>query len=123
MRIAKIEVVTTGADGSATGTAYSTSPLSGELVALKVDWGTTAPAGTSDIAITSEKSPTITYYTKDNAATDVWVYPVVQSTDNAGGAVADQYQHYPVVDRLKVVVAGCNALDPAVTVYAFVREQ
>jgi len=122
MRTAKIEVTTTGGDGAAAGTAYSAAPIPGELVALRIDWNASAPGATSDITITSESAPTITYYTKDDSATDAWVYPIVQSTDNAGSGVANEYQPYPVADRLKVVVAGCNALDPAVTVYAFIRE-
>jgi hypothetical protein len=125
MQTAKIAVTTTGADGSATGTAYSARPLCGELYALYVDWGSTAPAGTSDIVVTVEADddhPAVTLYSKENAVNDVWVYPIVQNTDTAGSAVASQYQRLPVSGRIKVVVTGCNALAPAVTVYAWVRE-
>ena len=121
MRIARITVTTTGSDGAASGTGYSSGPHSGEVVAVKVDWAATAP-GTSDITITSEKAPTITYVSKSDSATDAWFYPRVQATDNGGSAISGEYLAYPVNDRLKVAVAQCNALDPAVTVYVFVRE-
>jgi len=128
MRMITIPVTTTGADASATGTAYSAFPLSGVVYALYVDWGSTAPAGTSDITITSESAPSITYYSKLNSSTDAWVYPRAAVTDAAGTAVTydgtnEIYEPFPINDRLKVVVAQCNALAPAATVYAFIEER
>lgn len=122
IRSAKIAVTTTGADGSATGTGYSSAPINGEVRQIRVDWDATAPA-TSDIDVVAESDdnhPEVALYDKDNAATDLWVYPKVQSTDVAGAAIAAQYQH-PVVagQRVKVTVGGCNALAPAVTVTVF----
>ena len=123
MRNITITVTTTGSDGSATGTGYSAHPLNGRVYALYVDWSASAPAGTSDITITSEDSnPTWTYYSKSNSVTDVAVYPVVQCTDNGATAVSGTYQHYPINSRMKVAVAGCNALTTAVTVYVWILE-
>jgi hypothetical protein len=122
MRVCKIAVTTTGSPGAAVGTGYSVHPYSGWVVAIKVDWHASAP-NTSDITVTSEGDPAITYYTKANANTDVWVYPKVLSTDNAAANLTGEYQFYPVVDRLKVSVADCDALTDAVVVYVFIEER
>jgi len=122
IEIHKIAVTTTGDNGSATGTGYSTRAVNGEVRALQIDWGATAP-GTSDIDVVVESDdnrPEVTLYDKDDSAADAWVYPKVQSTDTGGSAISGEYQHPLANGRLKVAVAGCNALDPAVTVYAFV---
>jgi len=124
VRTAKIIVTTTGADGSATGTAYSDKPLNGELYALRVDWHADAPA-TSDITITvdsDDNHPAVTLYAKEDAKTDLWVYPVVQSTDTAGAGVTGVYQHILVTGRVKVVVAGADALTACATVYLYLKE-
>jgi hypothetical protein len=119
----KIQVTTTGANGSASGSAVSARPLAGEVVALRVDWAATAPGGTSDIDVVCESDddhPEITLYDKDNAATDVWVYPTIEETDTAGTG-RSAYREIPISGHIKVSVAQCNALDPAVTVYVYVR--
>lgn len=123
VRTVKIPVTTTGSDGSATGTGYS-KPINGEVRALYIDWGATAP-GTSDIDVVVESDdnrPEVTLVGIDDSSTDAWVYPKVQSTDTAGAGIAGEYQHPLANGRIKVSVAGCNALDPAVTVYAFLVE-
>lgn len=125
VRTEKIIVTTTGADGSATGTAYSSKPLSGELYALYVDWHASAPAGTSDITITvdsDDNHPAITIYAKTDSVTDAWVYPVVQSTGTDGVAVASVYQHILVSGRVKAAVAQSNALTACATVYLYLKE-
>jgi len=123
VEIHKIAVTTTGSDGSASGTGYSTRAVNGEVRALRVDWGATAPAGTSDISVVVESDdnrPEVTLYSKEDSVTDAWVYPKVQSTGTDGNAISGEYQHPLANGRLKVSVAGCNALTTAVTVYAFV---
>ena len=117
-------MTTTGADGAATGTAYSDTPLNGELMALVVDWGATAPGATSDITVTvdaDDNHPAVTLYSKADSATDVTVYPRVQNTTTAGVAIDASFDRIPVAGRIKVAVAGCNALAPAVTVYAYLK--
>lgn len=124
IRKTQIEVTTTGSAGSATGTGYSPRAYNGEVLAMRVDWNASAPA-TSDIDIVSESdddSPEITLYDKDNANTDLWVYPKVQSTDTAGAAITAEYQHIAIDGRIKVTLGGCDALDPAVTVTVYIRE-
>lgn len=123
IRTAKITVTTTGSDGSATGEGYSNAPINGVLKALRVDWHASAP-GTSDIDVVVESDdnhPEVTLYDKDDANSDRWVYPTIEQTDTAGTG-RSTYQSIPVAGRLKVSVAGCDALDPAVVVYAFVEE-
>lgn len=118
----KIEVETTGADDGATGDGYSARPLTGEVVALYVDWSGDAPAG-SDIDVVCESDddhPEIALYSKDNANSDAWVYPTIEETDTAGTG-RSSYREIPISGRVKVSVAQCDALDPAVTVYVYVR--
>ena len=122
VEVHKIAVRTTGDDGEATGTGYSARGVNGEVRALRVDWGATAP-GTSDIDVVVEDDdnrPEVTLYSKDDSVADAWVYPRVQSTDTGGSAITGQDQHPLANGRIKVSVAESNALDPAVTVYAFV---
>lgn len=125
IRTVKVPVTTTGSDGEATGTGYSARPLNGKVRQVYVDWGATAPAS-SDIDVVGENDddhPEVVLYDKDNSATDVWVYPKVQSTDVAGSAITGEYQFKALSgQRIKVAVGGCNALDPAVTVYVSVEE-
>jgi hypothetical protein len=124
IRTVKVAVTTTGSAGAATGTAYSDRPLNGTVRQIRVDWSASAPA-TSDIDVVGESDadhPQVTLYDKDDANSDVWVYPKVQSTDVAGAAIANEYQFLALSgQRIKVVVGQCDALDPAVTVYVSVE--
>jgi hypothetical protein len=122
IRTAKVSVTTTGSDGSATGTAYSASPLFGEVFAVRVDWHASAP-GTSDIDVTIESDdnhPAVTLVDIDDSATDVWIYPVVEQTTVAGVGTST-YQHLLAAGRVKVVVGGSDALTDAVVVTVFAR--
>lgn len=77
LRTVKIAVTTVGANGSATGMAYSDRPVNGEVRAIYVDWHASAPAATSDITITGEADddhPAVTLYAKADSVTDAWVY-------------------------------------------------
>ncbi len=117
----KITVTTTGGAGVSAGTSYSNRPISGAIKAIRVDWAGTAPV-TSDITVTidlDDDHPAVTLYTKSDSATDAWVYPSVQATDTAGAAVAGVYQDIVGTGRVKVVVAQCNDLAPAVVVYVW----
>jgi len=124
IRTVKVTVTTTGSDGSATGAGYSRAAVNGEVLAVKVDWGATAPA-TSDIDVVVESDddrPEVTLVDKDDSATDAWFYPKVQNTDAGGSTISGEYMHLPAAGRIKVSVAQCNALDPAVAVYVFLRD-
>ena len=118
----KIEVTTSGEDGSAAGSAVSARALVGEVAAIYIDWAATAP-GTSDIDVVCESDddhPEITLVGKDDSATDAWFYPTIEETDTAGTG-RSSYREIPISGSVKVTVAQCNALDPAVTVYVYVR--
>jgi len=122
VEVQKITVTTTGANASATGTGYGARAVNGEVRALYVDWSADAP-NTSDIDVVVESDdnrPEVVLYSKDNAVTDLWVYPKVQSTDTAGAVVTGEYQHPLANGRISVSIAGCNALTTAVTVYVFI---
>jgi hypothetical protein len=124
MRSVKISVTTTGSAGSASGDGYSAKPVCGEVYAIRVDWHASAP-GTSDITITFEgddNNPVVTQYAKTDAVTDLWVYPVVQSTDTAGAAVSGIYQHPVGSGRIKASIAQSDALTNAAVVYVFLKE-
>lgn len=124
VQTARIAVTTTGSAGSATGTAYSARPVCGEVYAIRVDWHGDAP-GTSDIVVSVEADanhPEVTLYDKDDANTDLWVYPQVQATDTAGAAIDGVYGRILATGRIKVVVEGCDALDPAATVTVYLKE-
>lgn len=119
----KIVVTTTGADGAATGTAYSSRPISGAVKRIIGDWGATAP-NTSDIAITVEaddKHPATTLYSKANAVTDFDIYPLVQGAGADGALITGQYVPPIVEGRVSVAVVQCNALAVAITVTVIVE--
>lgn len=119
----KIAVTTTGANGAATGSAISNRALVGEVVALHADWHASAPGATSDLKVVCESDddhPEITVYDKSDSATDAWVYPTIEET-TTDGTGRSAYREIPISGRLKATVAQCNALDPAVTVYVYVR--
>lgn len=122
IRSLKIQVTTTGEDGSGLGDNAGAYPVHGLLVGFYVDWGATAP-GTSKIVVVCESDdnhPEITLYDKTAANSDVWIYPVVEQVDT-GGTGKSVYSRIPVSGTLKVTVTLCNALVPAVTVYAYVE--
>lgn len=122
MQSVKVSVTTTGSAGSATGTAFSANSVFGAILAIRVDYHASAPATTDiDVVVESDENrPEVTLYDKDNANTDVWVYPKVQSTDITGTAIDSQYQWvFSAGGRVKVTVGGCDALTDAVVVYVF----
>ena len=126
IRTVRIPVTTSGADGAATGEGYSDYPLNGLLRRLEVDWDATAPGATSDIVVTveaDERHPEVTLYSKSDAATDVVVHPMLQAAGTDGNAIDGVHTPIPVAGRIKVAIAGCNALDPAATVHAYVSEE
>lgn len=119
----KIPVTTTGSDGAAVGTNYSSRPICGEVVRVDVDWDANAHAN-SDVTVTidsDDNHPAITLYAKTNSKTDAVVYPHVQATDTAGAAITGWYQRLFGIGRVKVVVGDSNALAPAVTVTVYVK--
>ena len=97
----EIAVTTTGSAGTATGSQDSDGPIRGHVYAVHLDYGA-AVTTTTDITV-SLSSPALTLYQKDNSATDVWLYPVVQQTDSAGSGTST-YDRVPVSGNLTVKV-------------------
>lgn len=109
-----VPVTTTGANGSATGTAKLN--IVGYIESIKVDYNGSAPATTT---VDIDESGGMGRKLLDLAAsaTDVVVYPVVNNTNNAGAAVTGIYTRYFVPNTpVTITVAASNALAPAVTV-------
>lgn len=112
----QIKVTTTGAAGSATGSAFSAA-IMGEIISLNIDYHASAPA-TTDITVEglTQDSPLYTIYAKDNSVTDVFVSPRAKMVDNAAAAITDSYDRFPVAGLVKVSLAQCDALTDAVVV-------
>lgn len=111
-----VKVVTTGSNGSASGSADS-DPINGILRAIKVDYHASAPGATTDLTITELSAMGRTLLTKTDTATDDIVYPTVEADDAAFAAITDTVWPICIDGRVRVSVAQCNALNPAVTVY------
>lgn len=101
-------ITTSGADGSATGTATSTYPITGEIKSVHVDY--TNQPGTTDVTIATMHAPVITLLTlTDNAADGLW-HPRAILHDAAGAAVTydgtnELYGCFVIDDYVKVTVA------------------
>lgn len=108
----KISITTTGSDGSATGSGKTPAML-GFLLDVLLDFHASAPA-TTDVTITDRDGNTILAVT--NSATDALIAPRQKLVDNANSAITNSFDRFPLNGQLSVAVAGCNALDPAVTV-------
>lgn len=111
-----IFVTTTGSAGSAAGIADS-DPINGKLVSITVDYHASAPGATTDVTVTELSPPSRTLLTKTNTATDDIVYPTVEADDAAFAAITDTVWPIYIDGRVRVSVAQCNALAPAVKVY------
>lgn len=125
IRTLRLNVTTTGSAGSATGSDTSDRPFFGAVRAIYVDWHASAPGATSDITVVADNDdsqPEITLYSATDSATDVWVYPVVQSTDTGGSAVAAQYQHIVIASTITATVSQSDALTNAAVVYVWIDE-
>ena len=90
------------------------------LEAVKVDFHASAPA-TTDVTIAEADGLGRTLLTLTNVNTDGTYYPrhPLHDTDGVEGSGITPFV---VEGRITVAVAGCNALDPAVTVTLMVIE-
>ena len=80
-------VTTTGADGSASGSAYIDGAC-GLVTRIQGNWHASAPAGTSDATIIeTDGFGSQTLYTKSNSVTDFDFAPMVAASDNTGTAL------------------------------------
>jgi len=117
----QVAVTTTGSAGSATGTADS-NPITGELLAVFVDYNASAPA-TTTVDLDEVGGAGRKLLDKAANATDVTHYPRVLMQDNTGANLTGVYERFTLAGRkVRVTVALSNALAPAVTVTLLVRE-
>lgn len=116
----KITVTTTGSAGSATGSGYSSHAINGKLLGVKLDYSGSAPA-TTDVTITDD-SIGHTLLLVENSATDAMKHPRAKPVDNANAAISNAHAPFSINGKVKVAVAGCDALTTALTVYLRVEE-
>lgn len=113
----QLKVTTTGAAGSAGGTAQTPIPVSGFVESIQLTYDAGAPALTTDVTITEVGGSGQTLLTRTNTATNGIFYPRVPVQDTAGANIAGEYTRmFLAGSHILVTVAQCNALDPAVTV-------
>lgn len=121
----KVAVTTTGANGSATGSADTPSPVNGKLHAVYLDYHGSAP-NTTDVTISQKEGPTQTLLTVTDNATDGWKFPREQVHSNAGAGLTYDGSHAvaeapPVTGKLTVSVAQSNALTGCVTAWLYIE--
>lgn len=115
MAIVAITVDTTGTAGVATGTATS-QRIKGYIEAVRLDFNASTPA-TTDVTITAGDPVPHAIATSTNSATDVTLYPVVQTTNSS-----TYRQIYLDWQTVTVAVAQADELDNAVTVYLSIKD-
>lgn len=114
-----------GGAGVATATAYSPH-VSGEILAVHVEYKDSPPAGTTDFTLSDENDPAgESILSLTNTATDAKHYPRRAIQDNAGADVTfdgtnEIYEPYVVHGRLKATIAQANNGD-SVTVTVWMR--
>lgn len=116
----KVEVTTVGADASAVGSGYTDLAIRGYLVDIYLDYDATAP-GTTDVTITDNEIGHSLLVVSNNA-TDGMFSPRSKPVDNANAAITNAHDRFSINGKIKVAVAGANALDPCVTAYIRVDE-
>jgi hypothetical protein len=107
----QIAIVTSGAAGSATGSA-TTIPIQGFLLDVYIDYNAAAPA-TTDVTITDPMFGNLLVKSNNNA--DCKLAPR-EKTHDADGSETGLYDLLPINSALTISVAQSDALDPCVTV-------
>ena len=90
-------------DGAGAATVYSTVPMDGELVALRVTIGTLAN-GAVDLVITDSQSG-MALLTISNLAASTDYFPRGAAVNPANSAITDSFVKLPVTGGIKAVVA------------------
>jgi hypothetical protein len=115
-----------GSAGSATATGYSPH-VTGEVLAVYVDYVGSPPAGTTDFTLSDESDPAAeNIVTLTDAATDIKLYPrrlleTNDGTDLTYDGTRKVYGCYAVHGRLKATIAQANASD-SITVTVWIRK-
>ena len=108
-----VPVTTTGGAGVASGQADS-APVTGFLLDVYLSFGA-APATTDTTISYTLQGGTIAVYTNVNSSQAV--APRRQNSDSAGALIAGSYDYFPLNGPVRVAVAQCDALAPALTAY------
>ena len=106
-----VTVTTAGGAGVATGTTDSVS-ISGFLLDVYLNYHTSAPA-TTDVTISYATPAGGNILVVTDVNTDVLKTPRVKPVDNAGTAITNAHDRFPLNGTLTVAVAGCDALTGA----------
>jgi hypothetical protein len=107
-----VRVTTTGSAGSASGNADSPAMM-GFLLDIYLDYHASA-ASTTDatIAFAAPARGNIAVVT-DNK-TDILIAPRMKLVDNAGAAITNSNDKFPLNGKINVALAQCDALTDAV---------
>lgn len=115
--------VNTATDG--TGSETLSQYLTGELLAIGIDYHADADADTDvTVSVSSPAGPAQTLLTVSNSKTDGWYYPRGGAVTTANVAITGSACEIPFAGKLSVAVAqaGGTALTPAVTVDIFYED-
>jgi hypothetical protein len=115
MTIVMVKVNTEGDAGSATGTR-ETNRIKGYLEAVRIVFNESAPA-TTDVTIVAGDPIPHAIATSTNSATNVTIYPVVQTSNSS-----TYRQIFIDWQTVTVNVADCDELTDAVTVYLSIKD-
>lgn len=124
IRTITIPVTTTGGAGVAAGTGTSDNVVSGEVLGVYLNFHASAPATTdTTISTVGGGPPSYNLLAVSNSATDAYFAPRAGAVSAANAAITDSHTPFVVADRLKVVLAQCDALTNAVVAHVIVQDQ
>ena len=123
LRVMTWTVTTTGGAGSASGNADSPSPITGEVLAVYVDYHASAPA-TTDLTLKTkgDTPPSYNIIVISNSATDAYKAPRSGAVDAANAAITNSFVPFAVSDKLNCALAQSDALTDAVRVTVLYRD-
>lgn len=94
---AKITVTLTGASGS----AKSSAPISGKILAIHLDY-TDIAAATTDVVIATTATPTMPILTRTDSVADGWFFPRAALCDISAAALLYAAGGTPVTGEIPV---------------------
>ena len=121
LRVATVSVTTTGGAGVATGSASTSFPIIGEIMAIYLDFHASAPA-TTDTTIATTNAPVFNILVVTNSVTDAIKAPRLGAVDSSNAAITNSFVPFVVADTITVSLAQCDALTGAVRATIWYRE-
>jgi len=104
--IAIPQITCAGADGAATGTGVSATPIRGTIRGIHLNHST--GAATTDVTVRTTQAPTRTLLVKADSAADAWFYPAVPHNLASDGSALSAWSAPVVDDYITVAVAQAN---------------